>query len=189
MTVTNILKDAESLTMTINATFDAPVERVWQVWNDPRQLERWWGPPTYPATVVDHDFSPGGTVTYYMTGPEGDRPHGWWRVVAVDAPHHLQFEDGFADGDGRPDPSLPTTNCTVHLLARWWRHRHAGRDDLRLAGGDGAAGDDGNGRGNAGRHGPDRCVATRLIGRLRTRWPIRCRRACVRSRARAAASR
>ena len=62
MTVTNILKDAESLTMTINATFDAPVERVWQVWNDPRQLERWWGPPTYPATVVDHDFSPGGTV-------------------------------------------------------------------------------------------------------------------------------
>ena len=41
MTVTNILKDAESLTMTINATFDAPVERVWQVWNDPRQLERW----------------------------------------------------------------------------------------------------------------------------------------------------
>ena len=118
MTVTNILKDAESLTMTINATFDAPVERVWQVWNDPRQLERWWGPPTYPATVVDHDFSPGGTVTYYMTGPEGDRPHGWWLVVAVDDPHHLQFEDGFADGDGRPDPSLPTTNCTVHLAPR-----------------------------------------------------------------------
>ena len=50
MTVTNILKDAESLTMTINATFDAPVERVWQVWNDPRQLERVF--PAPPAGVV-----------------------------------------------------------------------------------------------------------------------------------------
>jgi hypothetical protein len=28
------------------AEFDAPIERVWQLWADPRQLERWWGPPT-----------------------------------------------------------------------------------------------------------------------------------------------
>ena len=48
-----------ALTMTITAEFDAPIERVWQLWADPRQLERWWGPPTYPATVVDHDLSPG----------------------------------------------------------------------------------------------------------------------------------
>ena len=51
MTVTNVHKDPEALTMTITAEFDAPVERVWQLWADPRQLERWWGPPTYPATV------------------------------------------------------------------------------------------------------------------------------------------
>ena len=61
--------------MTITAAFAAPVEQVWSVWSDPRKLERWWGPPTYPATVVEHDLSPGGGVTYFMTGPEGDR-HG-----------------------------------------------------------------------------------------------------------------
>ena len=60
MTVTNVHKDPDARTMTITAEFDAPVERVWQMWADPRQLERWWGPPTYPATFVDHDLSPGG---------------------------------------------------------------------------------------------------------------------------------
>lgn len=35
-----------------------------------------------PATVVDHDLRPGGTVNYFMTGPEGDQPHGYWRVLA-----------------------------------------------------------------------------------------------------------
>ena len=71
--------------MTITVEFDATVERAWQLWADPRQLERWWGPPTYPATFVDHDLSPGGRRTYYMTSPEGDKPHGWWEVLAVDA--------------------------------------------------------------------------------------------------------
>jgi len=74
VTVTSVRKDPEARTMTITAAFAASTERVWQLWEDPRLLERWWGPPTYPATVVDHDLSPGGRVTYYMTGPEGDQP-------------------------------------------------------------------------------------------------------------------
>ncbi|HEY8216912.1 MAG TPA: SRPBCC domain-containing protein [Acidimicrobiia bacterium] len=115
MTVQSIRKDPESLTMTIVAEFDAPIGRVWQLWEDPRQLERWWGPPTYPATVVDHDFRPGGRVAYYMTGPEGDQAHGWWRVIAVEAPHRLEFEDGFADDAGVPNPDMPTTMTRVTL--------------------------------------------------------------------------
>jgi uncharacterized protein YndB with AHSA1/START domain len=115
MTLISIHKDAESLTMTIIAQFDAPTTRVWQVWQDPRQLERWWGPPTYPATVVGHDLTPGGSVTYFMTGPGGDAHHGWWRVSAVDAPRSLEFIDGFADADGNPNPELPLTNTRVSL--------------------------------------------------------------------------
>jgi uncharacterized protein YndB with AHSA1/START domain len=115
MTVTSVEKDAESLTMTITAQFDAPTTRVWQVWEDPRQLERWWGPPTYPATVVGHDLSPGGSVTYFMTGPEGDTHHGWWRVSAVEAPRYLEFVDGFADADGNPDPDMPVMTIRVSL--------------------------------------------------------------------------
>ena len=89
MTVTAVRKDPQTLTMTLEAEFEAPPERVWQLWADPRQLERWWGPPTYPATVTTHDLTPGGRVEYHMTGPEGDQPHGYWEVVEADAPHRL----------------------------------------------------------------------------------------------------
>jgi uncharacterized protein YndB with AHSA1/START domain len=117
MSVTHVDKDTENLTMTITSAFAAPVEQVWSVWSDPRKLERWWGPPTYPATVVEHDLSPGGGVSYFMTGPEGDRHAGWWRVLEVEAPHRLAFEDGFADEAGEPNPDMPTTVTRVSLRA------------------------------------------------------------------------
>jgi uncharacterized protein YndB with AHSA1/START domain len=113
MSVTSVDKDFESLTLTLIADFDAPVDRVWQLWADPRQLERWWGPPTYPATVDGHDLTPGGEVAYFMTGPEGDTHRGWWRVTSVDPPKSLEFVDGFADQDGVPVPDMPLT--TIHL--------------------------------------------------------------------------
>ncbi|MEO5839816.1 MAG: SRPBCC domain-containing protein [Acidimicrobiales bacterium] len=116
MTVTSVHKDTDALAMTITAEFDAPIERVWQLWDNPRQLEQWWGPPTYPATVVDHDLTPGGSVKYFMTGPEGDQHGGWWRVLARDAPRRLEFEDGFADADGVPNPDMPTTTIRVDLV-------------------------------------------------------------------------
>jgi uncharacterized protein YndB with AHSA1/START domain len=116
--VTSVEKDPEARTMTIVAEFDAPVARVWQVWGDPRQLERWWGPPAYPATVVDHDLAAGGRVSYYMTGPEGDKHRGYWRILAVDAPRRLEFEDGFADEHGSPNPDLPTMTVRVGLGER-----------------------------------------------------------------------
>ena len=118
MTVTNVEKNIEALTLTITADLGAPIDRAWQLWADPRQLERWWGPPTYPATVVDHDLSKGGLVTYFMTGPEGDTPKGWWRVLEVEPPSRLEFEDGFADEGGRPNPDMPTMNIRVDLLDR-----------------------------------------------------------------------
>jgi uncharacterized protein YndB with AHSA1/START domain len=115
MPVISVDKDTEALEMTVVAEFDAPVERVWQLWDDPRQLERWWGPPSHPATVVDHDLTPGGWVRYFMTSPEGDKYHGWWRVESVDEPRVLEVEDGFADDSGEPNPDMPTTKMRVSL--------------------------------------------------------------------------
>jgi uncharacterized protein YndB with AHSA1/START domain len=112
MTVIAVDRDPVALTLTIVAEFDTPSERVWQVWADPRQLERWWGPPAYPATVVDHDLTDGGRVTYYMTGPEGEKLHGWFRIISVDPPRSLEFEDGC----GPPNEELPSTSVQVGLI-------------------------------------------------------------------------
>ncbi|MBR7503008.1 SRPBCC domain-containing protein, partial [Mycobacterium tuberculosis] len=90
MPVTETSHDEDTKTLTMVARFAAPPERVWDVYADPRQLERVWGPPTYPATVVDHALEPGGRVTYFMTSPEGERYYGLWEVTAVDAPHSFE---------------------------------------------------------------------------------------------------
>ncbi len=115
MSVTGVHKDVEALTMRVDAAFDAPVERVWQLWADPRQLERWWGPPTYPATVTEHDLAVGSMVRYYMTGPEGDRHHGWWRITSAEPPRRLTFDDGFADAEGNELETMPSMTVAVSL--------------------------------------------------------------------------
>ena len=115
MTVTAVRKDPDALTMSITAEFDASPERVWQLWADPRELERWWGPPTYPATFTRHDLEPGGRVEYHMTGPQGDQPRGYWDVLEVDPPRSLVFGDGFANDDGSPNDDLPTTTAHVTI--------------------------------------------------------------------------
>jgi uncharacterized protein YndB with AHSA1/START domain len=118
MSVTSVQKDPEKLTMTVTAEYDVPAERAWELWNEPRQLERWWGPPTYPATVVDHDLTVGGAVNYYMTSPEGEKYHGWWRVREVEPPRHLLVEDGFADEFGQPQAGMPNTIMRVTIADR-----------------------------------------------------------------------
>ena len=109
MTIVSSKQDPEALTLRHRGGVRrAAVERVWQVWEDPRQLERWWGPPTWPATFEQHEFVAGGGSRYYMTGPEGEKARGWWRFVSLDEPRHLEFEDGFSDESGVPNPQMPT---------------------------------------------------------------------------------
>ena len=115
MTIVSVDKDYASLSLVLVADFDAPIERVWQLWADPRQLEGWWGPPTHPATVEKHDLAVGGEVAYFMTGPEGEQTRGWWRVTSADPPRSLDFTDGFANQDGTPNRETPTTAVEVRL--------------------------------------------------------------------------
>ncbi len=117
MSTVDITKDLENATLVVTSEFAALPERVWRLWADPRQLERWWGPDPYPATVVDHDLRPGGHVSYYMTGPEGDQHKGYWRVLEVEPPRRLVLEDGFADDAGEPDDSLPVSRSVVTIEA------------------------------------------------------------------------
>ncbi len=115
MSAVDITKDLENGTLVVTSVFAASPDRVWRLWADPRQLERWWGPDPYPATVVDHELRAGGHVSYYMTGPEGDQHKGYWRVLEVEPPRRLVFEDGFADDAGEPDDDLPVSRAEVTI--------------------------------------------------------------------------
>ena len=104
MTVTAVRKDPKRLTLTVESEFDASVERIWQLWADPRKLERWWGPPTYPATFTKHDLAPRSRIEYHMTGSAGDQPHGYWDVLELEPPRRILLRDCCDNADGAPRP-------------------------------------------------------------------------------------
>ncbi|MBL9076371.1 MAG: SRPBCC domain-containing protein [Planctomycetes bacterium] len=108
MPITSVSSDPTTLTLTVVADYPVPVERLWDAYADPRQLERFWGPPTWPATFTRHDMAVGGHSHYHMTGPDGTVARGWFRFVAIDRHRRIEVEDGFADADGKPDANLPT---------------------------------------------------------------------------------
>jgi uncharacterized protein YndB with AHSA1/START domain len=108
MPVTSVTTDLSALTMTVVADFDAPVERLWDAYLDPRQLERFWGPPDWPATFLRHDAFPGGRSEYLMKGADGGVSRGYWEWESVDAPKRFVIVDGFAHEDGTPNDEQPT---------------------------------------------------------------------------------
>lgn len=109
MPVTSIVKDAESLTLTVHAEFAVNVSRLWDAYLDPRQIEKFWGPVEYPATFTRHDATPGGRSDYFMTSPEGEEFHGYWAWNEVVERKFFEVIDGFANADGSPNTQLPTT--------------------------------------------------------------------------------
>lgn len=117
MPVTSLTKDLETLTMTVVADFAAPVERLWDAYVDPRQLERFWGPPTYPATFTRHDAGAGGLSTYAMTGPDGDVSRGYWEWLSVSPTESFEVLDGFAHPDGSPNREMPSMRMAFRFEA------------------------------------------------------------------------
>ena len=117
MTITNVEKDLEALTMTVKADLDATVERASQLWADPRQFERWWGPPGYAATVVDYDLRAGGRISFFM-GTGEERQDSTWEVVAADPPRHLELRDADVDEAGRPNDGNAMTLMVITIEER-----------------------------------------------------------------------
>ncbi|TQL46780.1 uncharacterized protein YndB with AHSA1/START domain [Homoserinimonas aerilata] len=115
MPVTDVTTDAEKLTMTLVADFAAPVERVWAAFTDPRQLERFWGPPGWPATFTEFDHTVGGRARYHMTSPQGERSSGAWEFLMIDEPRRFEVIDGFVDSDGAAADGMPSMRMTYEF--------------------------------------------------------------------------
>src|SRR5262245_8345215 len=53
-------------------TFDAPRERVFEAWTDPKQVAQWWSPQGFTTPVCDMDVRPGGSYRIVMLSPDGE---------------------------------------------------------------------------------------------------------------------
>lgn len=55
----------------IEREFEAPRERVWQAFTDPKLIARWWGRGN-PLDIQRMDLKPGGQWRFVEHGPQGE---------------------------------------------------------------------------------------------------------------------
>jgi uncharacterized protein YndB with AHSA1/START domain len=115
MPITSVTSDPEALTLTIVAEYPCTLERLWEAYVDPRQLERFWGPEQWPATFTRHEVYVGGESHYYMTGPNGEKSRGWFKFLTVDPYALMEMEDGFADESGNRNEAMPTMRMSYRF--------------------------------------------------------------------------
>lgn len=104
MPLTSVTKDPAQLTLTVVGDYAVPQKRLWEAFADPRQLERFWGPPMAPATFTRHDFKVGGRAEYFLALPDGGKWSGSWKFIAVDP---IRFFEALDGDDNTEDENMP----------------------------------------------------------------------------------
>lgn len=65
------INNVKNRTLTLNKTFDAPIEVVWEAWTRPEHIIQWWAPKGMNIKLIEHDFKVGGRWKYTMPMPDG----------------------------------------------------------------------------------------------------------------------
>jgi uncharacterized protein YndB with AHSA1/START domain len=88
--------------LVLKRVFNAPRERVWKAWTDPKRLAQWWGPRGFTNPLCEADVRPGGAIRIDMRGPDGTvyPMTGVYREVV--ASERLVFTVSALDEKGRP---------------------------------------------------------------------------------------
>jgi len=56
--------------ITLERSFHASIEAVWECWTTPAGIESWWGPEGFATRVHALDLRPGGELRYAMTATD-----------------------------------------------------------------------------------------------------------------------
>ena len=87
----------------------APRPRVFELFTEPGELARWWGPHGFTVPSIDLDLRPGGGYRFAMQPPEGDLFHLAGEFVEVDPPARLAYTFRWEE----PDPDDQETLVTL----------------------------------------------------------------------------
>jgi uncharacterized protein YndB with AHSA1/START domain len=80
---------------------DAPRERVFQAWTDPKQIVQWFSPEGFQNETLEIDIHPGGRWRFIYVAPDGTRYENRMVFLRIEAPRMLEMEHG-ADIDDDP---------------------------------------------------------------------------------------
>ena len=100
-------------TIVIERELDAPRELVWQVWTDPDEVAKWWGPEhfTTPREKIEFDLKPGGVCRITMVGPEGEEYSSDGHFGVVEPPQRLSFGEEVTE-----HPMIESGETTIEFV-------------------------------------------------------------------------
>lgn len=86
----------------IERVFDAPVERVWELWNDPARKAEWLGPRSQRLTLSEWDVREGGEYRFSSVGPDGVEHRFSGTYSVVEPPHVLEGTFNYLNVEAPP---------------------------------------------------------------------------------------
>lgn len=92
--------DAADREIVITRLFDAPRERVWNAWADPKQVVKWWGPRGFSTASEQREFKPGGAWRNVMTGPDGTKYPSLARFEEIIEPERVVYTNCWGRSGG-----------------------------------------------------------------------------------------
>lgn len=95
----------------INRSFQAPIDKMFQLWTDPKHLSQWLPPTGTTMRFINVDIRPGGSGFYEMSAANGMKMHGKINYLEIVKPHRLVYTQVFCDEN---------QNITRHPMAPTW---------------------------------------------------------------------
>lgn len=95
-------------------TFNAPVAKVWKLWNDPEAMKKWWSPEGFTAPVIKNDPRVGGKFLLSMKSPDGEMYWNAGSYTEVEENKKLVSQMAFSDATGKITPG-----AEVKMPGRW----------------------------------------------------------------------
>lgn len=98
-TLFNFIVRKEARSVTIERSFNAPLDPVWDAFTKAEILDRWWAPKPYASRTKHSDFTVGGRRFYAMVGPDGQEAWQVQQYTSITPKSNFKYFSAFADKD------------------------------------------------------------------------------------------
>src|SRR2546421_8816308 len=113
MAASSVAEDTAGTEIVIERVFDAPRERVFDVFTQSEHLQKWWGPKMFSVPITEFEARPGGKIFLGQRGPDGAMHYNAGVVREIERPSRLLFSIHFARAD--PPPRRPPAGPGVSV--------------------------------------------------------------------------
>lgn len=115
METNSFIINEENLSVTINRTFKAPLEKVWDAFTNHKTLDKWWAPKPWKCKTKRQDFTNGGEWLYAMVSPENEEHYSITTYKNISENNSFGVSDAFCDENGVINANLPTSEWVLNF--------------------------------------------------------------------------